>query len=439
MLKIVRTILIALIVIILGGLAGWYFYISSKGSAITAMDNGRGIGESNPRFGGVSRSSGLSQSNTQTSRTEGGTSGSVSGPLWKVDATPVAGMGFVATNTQEYLYYVERANGYVFESFPPTQVIKRLTDTLLPKIYEAYIAHEGSVVLRSIDDRGRITTFLGTISASSSPILTNLTGTASASNSNTIRARIAQNTASNIQGQNVPNILTGVYIEPNIQSLALNPTSRSFFYLIPNTQGGVNGFIQEWNGTKRKQIFSSSIRSWNSVVLEDGRIVLTESPADGIAGYAYVLGKTGVLTPLVRNIQGLEVAQKSTSQTLLYSESSVDTVTLFSRATSTPRQLPLATVAEKCVWLPGNSLIAYCAVPRQQLSTSFLDNWFRGVVHTSDDWWKIDLSSDTVERVSMGTNQSALDVVHPTIDSSGTYIAFINAVDQSLWVLRVAQ
>ena len=92
------------------------------------------------------------------------------------------------------------------------------------------------------------------------------------------------------------------------------------------------------------------------------------------------------------------------------------------------------------MWLPGNSEIVYCAVPNGPIPPNFLTNWYRGSVHLTDDWWKIDLSTGTTQRIySPSADNFSLDVENPTIDQSGNYIAFINATDQSLWVLRVAQ
>jgi hypothetical protein len=339
---------------------------------------------------------------------------------------------------EEYLYYVERGNGYVFGAIPQSHSLQRVTDTLFPKVYEAQFARDGSVIERSLDSRGRITTFLGTISSSSTPVLTSIHGTATSSTIDTLRTQITKD--SRPRTTTTSSILSGVYLEPGVTRISMSPLTRTLFLLVPNQSGGVDGYSQDWNGTKRTKIFSSLIRSWEPRVLEDGRIIMSERAADGIAGYSYVVGKSGSLSPLVRDTPGLLVVPKSASSALIYSSSSGESVTLYAQATSTPIALALQTIADKCVWLSGQTLIAYCAVPRTAPPASFLDNWYRGVVHTSDDWWRIDLSSDTLERVpSGGSNGESFDVVHPTIDSTGNYIAFINAVDQSLWTLHVAQ
>ncbi len=429
----VRLIIGGLIVLMLGGLFGWYFYLHSQEAATNATDAARGLGVPAPSFEGSSGSTQADQSiATQGFGTgaESSLAATSSSELWEVDRTPVAGMGFVTTETDEYLYYVERGNGYVFEAHPSNETVARLTDTLLPKIYEAQFADDGSVIERSIDQSGEVTTFLGVISTSTD-------ASSSVASTNAGRAT-AQTDAGSTSG--MPGSLIGTYLPPGIQAIALDRVSREIFYLEADPRGGVDGITEAWNGSKKSQVFSSIVGSWRPSILDDGTIVLLESPADGMPGYAYTLGASGALKPLVRDVPGLTVLPKASSSFVLYGSSSESGLALFADATGTPELLSVATVADKCVWLPGNSEIAYCAVPNGTVPRDFLDNWYRGTANTSDDWWEIDLSLGTAQRIySPSVDNVSLDVEDPTIDASGNYIAFINASDQSLWVLRVAQ
>ncbi|HUO56274.1 MAG TPA: hypothetical protein VMU27_02480 [Candidatus Paceibacterota bacterium] len=401
------------IVSILGALLGWYVYLRQQQGAIQATTIESGLNAPAPSFTGSSGSTPTNQAQANTGAAFAGNATS-SAVLWEVDASPVAGMGFVDTATEEYLYYVERGNGYVFSAHPSTQTSVRLTNTLLPKIYEAFFANDGSVIERSIDKNGNLTTFLGTVSASSS-VTTSATTTP-----------LMQ--------------LSGVYLQTGIEHIALNPVSKAIFYLAPNKSGGVDGITEQWSGTGKTTIFSSNIRSWLPYFLSDGTTILLESPADGMPGYAYSVSASGALTPLVRNVNGLTILPKPSSSLLVYGSSSGNTLSLYGATTSSATLLPVATVADKCVWLPGKSEIVYCAVPNFTPANDFLDNWYKGLADSSDDWWKIDLLTGTSVRIySPSADNYSFDVENPMIDPSGNYISFINAPDQSLWVLRVTQ
>jgi hypothetical protein len=424
----IRLIIGGVIVLMLGGLAGWYFYLHSAESSSSALSTARGLGVAAPSFEGTAGSTQANQAIAAQifDTAPAGSSGTSSSELWEVDRSPVAGMGFVTSETDEHLYYVERGNGYVFSAHPSTDETVRVTDTLMPKIYEALFADDGSVIERSIDTSGNITTFLGTISTSSVSITASSTNVA-----RTQAATVATDT---------PATLAGLYLPTGIRDIALDRVSKSLFYTTVEPQGGIDGTTVGWDGTKKKQVFTSIVGSWRPMLLDDGRMILLESPADGIPGYAYTLGATGTLTPLVRDVEGLTILPKSASPLFIYGSSSGTGLSLFANVGSTTSSIGLSTVAEKCVWLPGSSEIVYCAVPNTAPVADYLDNWYQGTTNTSDDWWEIDLSTGTTKRIySPSADNVSLDVENPTIDQSGNYIAFQNATDQSLWVLRVAQ
>ena len=420
--KTITYILVLLIVIILGALAGWYFFLRGKTDATTATDTARGLGHPAPSFNGISST----QNNATASFSPAPSTGALNtnnstSPLWHVDKTPVAGMRFIKTATSSSLYYVERGNGYVFSADPNAHTITRLTDTLMPKTYEAIFASDGSVIERSIQDDGSIATFVGVI--------------------------IATTTASD--SSNTAGTLKGTYLPHNIIQIAAAPKGRSVVYLLKDASPGVSGAFAQWDGSKAKTFFNSPITHWQLQWLADGRMVILEAPADDMSGYAYILGSDGALSPLVRNIPGLTVLPSDSSSALLYGSSSHGALTLFVRQSPaiTPVALSIQTIADKCVWAPTTKMvrgktikqmILYCAVPTVAPNGTFINDWYRGVVHTTDTWWKVDASSGTASQI-YAPNGLSLDVLDPTIDPSETHISFINAVDDSLWVLTIPQ
>src|SRR3989344_216871 len=112
-----RYTLIVMVVLLLGSLAGWYFYTRSQENPLapekregadvsTGFQGNRGLPET--VIGGD-----LEDASSTTPIQSGG-----SERLWRVDQGPIAGFGFVtvsgrATTSPAALYFVERANGYV--------------------------------------------------------------------------------------------------------------------------------------------------------------------------------------------------------------------------------------------------------------------------------------------------------------------------------------
>ncbi len=390
-------ILTAIIVIVLGGLAGWYFFLRNATSDTVSKDTARGYTSNSFDVGGGA------QSPANATSTIAETTGAAQKPpqLWHVATAPIGGASFVGTSTNMRLRFAERSSGNIFDVDPASGSVTRVSNKLMPKIYEAAFAHGGGVILRSLDENGIETTFLGTLRTTSSSTET----------------------------------LSGSYVAGGIKHFSLDSISGSLTYLTAAGEG--YGIFRLGQDGKPKLLMSSILADWRLEAAGPKTIVL-QSPADGLTGIAFELTSGGALRTLTSNVPGLTVLAHPTASMLLFSSSNGGP-TLFARmsASSTSLRLPVKTIAEKCIWLPGTTFTAYCGVPQTVPTGNFLDAWYQGAVHTADQIWKIDASAGTAEvAYTPGTNLS-LDVKDPVVDDSGQFIAFKDAHDDSLWILRI--
>ena len=413
--NIFKYILAGIVVVILGGVAGWYVFIQRQIATTQATDAARGLGTTAPSFssgsgqsgvfgGSAGNSSGFTVSGTSTIQT--GNAGSAAPRLWHITTSPVAGIGFSASST--LLYFVERSNGNMLSADQSLSKITRITNTLFPKVYEAYFSDDGSVVLRWITDAGSISTFAGHAASTSREV-------------------------------GAPGELEGIALASNIASIAVKSNTSQLFWLLPGGLNGVTGITSDWKGGSQKKLFASGLRGWRTTWLPDGMIYLLQNPTDDLPGYAFRLSTSGTLTPVLSGIPGLTVLPRTNSTALLYGSSAGGLLSLYTQTddTASPVRLSVRTVADKCVWAPGKALVAYCAVPQSLSSAAFLRGWYSGALHTADAWWKIDASAGTAEIVYRPDSNLTLDVENPVIDSTGNYIAFMNGVDESPWMLRI--
>ena len=410
---ILRYALVALAISIVIGLAWWYFFLNAKGAAVEEADAGRGAGLNAPSFGsaiGSTYDNILSSLATLAGNTDGEET-TTPPRLSQVSKTPTAGLGFTGNSTSTALRFVERSTGYVLEVEPKTGVVARLTNTLIPRVYEAEVARDGRVIERFLDgNSGAVATILGSIPAASSTA------------GDTLRA------------------LVQTRLPDGIRSIAFAPEGKEVFYIAPDTADGAVGVRAASDGTKPQEIFSSPILGWQANWLQDGRIILVQNASDGVLGHAYELGKGGSLSPLVSPTPGLTILARTSSSALIFGASSGSSLTLSAQLDkkSSISALPLRTVADKCVWSPSEQFIVFCAVPQRPTPANFLDLWHRGEVHTADAWWRVDMSAGSTELL-YSSGDIMLDVENPAIDDEGDYIAFMNAVDKSLWLLRVKE
>ncbi len=403
-----RFTVAAIIVTLLGGLAGWYLFINKQISATDAQDSARGF-DASPTFGGAI-GSGISNLVGSVIGDIVGSSGeesTVAPELWRITRTPVAGLGFAATTSK--LYFAERASGNVLIADPSVSEIARLTNTLVPKVEEAHFAADGSVVLRSIDDSGTITTFAAKIATSTSPA-----------------------------AGDTPNKLEGVYLPEGILSLEARSNPNELFYILKENDGS-SALSSAWLGTDQKRVLASALSDWQAMITSDGARYVAQNASDDVSGFVFKVTSSGALERVIGNLPGLTVLPRANSTAILYSTSGNGSVALFGRtgAQNTDVRLPIRTISEKCVWAPGQALIAYCAVPQTPPSGTFLRDRYDGSVHTADAWWRVDVSANSAEQIFAPELDIALDVESPRIDESGTHIAFINGADKTLWMLTI--
>lgn len=413
----IRYALIGLIVLILVAFGGWYFFIQAKQAEVASIDAARGAGLA-PSFASKVGStyenivSSLAASLTSERASQGG---GAAPQLSQVNKTPTAGAGFVTSGlsdqgTSTSLRFVERSTGYVFDVDLATRTLKRVTGTLLPRTYEALVAGNGRMIMRGIDENDAVATIAASVTMSTTSAAVGTTG-------DTLM-QLAQTPLSH-----------------GTRSIVMSPSGEEIFYIAEGAEGGV-GIKATWDGEKPKQVFSSAIVGWQAYWLSGDRIVLMQKPSDGVTGYAYELGKDGALAPLALGA-GLTVLPHPTSTALIYG-TSAGGLSLFVRVSkdTSDAPLPIRTIADKCVWSSAENNIAYCAVPQGAPPSGFLDRWHRGETHTADAWWRVDASAASAEIV-LSPGNASFDVERPIIDESGRYIAFMNATDKSLWLLRI--
>lgn len=403
----IRYAAATLILALLALLAGWYFFLRSKQLSAIDIASQRGFGASIPSFSGEGGSTFENIVAGLGFKREKSANESAPARLWRVSATPTSGFGFLTSATSTRIRFMERSTGYVFEADPNTGTVRRLTNTLTPKVYEAQFTGEAAIGY-TLSESGRKVAFSASV------------GLASSSDS---YAPLVVNPL----GEGVLQITPG-------------QTGEEFLSLVPDGAGSAL-IRSRWDGTKPERLFTSGLRDWRVYWLKDGSIVIAQRAATGIPGSAYRLGARGDLTLLARNIPGLTILPRASSETsLVASDSGAVSLAVQTKTGAPLVALPVKTIADKCVWASGREVIAYCAVPESINTSQFLDARYRGAFHTSDSWWTIDAEAGTAGVLyNPGSEGKALDVEKPAVDDTGTYLGFMNARDKSLWVLRIKE
>ncbi|MDA1317533.1 MAG: hypothetical protein O3B87_05980 [bacterium] len=313
----------------------------------------------------------------------------------------------VIVDSETIVRYIERSTGHIYESRVRDPEVERITNTTIPKIYEAFMFSDGEgVVLRYLDPAGSIETFVAEV--------------------------VSQATTTDVLGDEGDfSDLKGIFIPNNISYITKSANSDDFFYM-KNGEGYTFAATSPQNQTK---IIESTILEWK-LSWTSPSILLTTIPSSIYEGIAFTLNpRGGSLNEVLDDKSGLSVLSNLDNTLLLYSESinqGIDTG-VYDLETKTSRGLIFNTLAEKCVWDKNNSQVFYCAVPQNISTENLPDTWYLGLVSFTDQLFKVDLENDTVTQLVGVVN--SFDMTDLQVSENGDYVVFINKKDLSLWSL----
>ena len=403
------------------------FFMMTKNKAATGGIKGVGSlfgfsGAEVPRPIGGDIHAGSSTSDGYTPGT-----GSSDEPLFRqLSTVQAAGATSVTHDGQTFVRYIARENGFVYEVDPVSGVSKQLTNTTVPRIYEAYWGNGGnSVVIRylfkdPLTKQDIIRTEIGDLVlpiASSTTELGSLEGLT----------------------DRLPDNISGVSVSPN---------GKFLLYLLP-VSDGVSGTVVALESRNAREVLRNSFSEWLPQMLDSGHIILTTKPSWDVPGFSYLYNTNNrTLSRLVREKNGLTTLGNSAGKRMLYNENvSGNTVLSMydekgfadedSQITHTA-PLQLATLPEKCAW-SGNGVRIFCAAFADTAQNHIPDDWYQGTVSLHDTFWTIDTnSSDLVyladPQKEVGHN---FDVLSPFIGGNEKHLFFINKNDFTVWSMRL--
>jgi hypothetical protein len=223
----------------------------------------------------------------------------------------------------------------------------------------------------------------------------------------------------------------GYFLEEGLDQVTV-VGSTTVFTLADSTDSSV-GSIGNADGTNVQTVFSSPLTSL--IVQSAGNsLIATTKATSELDGYAFTLSN-GNFLPILGPLRGLTTLPSPDGKNLFYSytDGSVFHLGIYNLATGVVTNLPLATLADKCVWTSDSNSL-YCAVPTS-LSGNLPDDWYQGAVSFTDQIWRIDLTSRLATLVldPSVTAKTDIDAVNLSIDPNSQLLVFRNKKDGSLW------
>ncbi len=325
-------------------------------------------------------------------------------PIKTKPTTPVAPPTEFATA----LRYVDKATGNIYQTFADKIEERRFSETIIPKVYDAYFGNNGqSVVMRRLK-----------------------------SNDVTIESFYGLLPKEKLGEDMVSNELKGAFLPEGIKDISLSPDASKIFYL-SNFGESIIGTTLSLSDTKKTQVFDSAFTEWNSSWPTLKTIALNTKPSSEVPGHMYTLDvdKKGFMRVL-GGINGLTTLMSPDGKRVLVGNNTVS-LYIYRMDTKTYETLGINTIPEKCVWGKTN-ITLYCAVPVNIEGTEYPDNWYRGEVSFSDQIWKINLIDGSTYMLAdpiLVPKGEDIDGIKLAVDAKEEYLFFINKKDSFLWKL----
>ncbi len=420
------TLIVLIILIALGGGYYWFFVRVPSLSVNTGSgsngSSGNGIFAS---FGqtGQSNSGGKTSASSTNTRSTAPTALAVPA-LRELSAMPVGGMMSSTTASTTILRWIDRGTGHIYQAYGDDTAIEEISNTTIPMIYESYwnIPATAFIFQSLTENSDAVTSFYATLSPAS-PV------TASTSSST---------------AQLTPYSLTGSPLPSGTLAMAISPvsgkTGNQVFTLVKDGSGGATGYVSNFDGTKKTQIFNTPLQQLNVQWPNANMITLTTKGTAFGTGFLYFINpKTGTFNKIIGGVNGLATLTNNDASKVLYSHTNPAgngmTTSVYNLATGQSQDLPFDTLAEKCFWSRLQTNDLYCAIPSSIPAANYPDAWYQGTVSFSDSIWEIDtITGDVHELVDLTkTARQSIDAENLELSPTENFIYFVNKKDLSLW------
>jgi len=309
----------------------------------------------------------------------------------------VSSATFVSTGGRTFIRYIEKETGHIYETATDSFSSTRLTNTTIPAVAEARWVTSSTTLMRFIAENNSVENFLGAF-ASTTP-------------------------------------------DQSIEGSFLNKYKRVSVY-----KGTIVGVLERENGSSVElttlkggaptTLLTSAYRSWVPLVNEKSSYVYS-APSGGTPGSLFRIEK-GTLRLIYKDAPGLMALSNPTDEYFVLSAGSTNFVSLAVYTISTNSVTPLTkqTIAPKCAWENKKNPYILCAIPTKLPIGLYPDDWLLGKIHTSDELWFINPTTNESYRAADLTGYS-FDIKDIEISDDSSNALFIDRNDGTLWSVEL--
>jgi hypothetical protein len=309
--------------------------------------------------------------------------------------------------------YIERSTGHIYETTERTLSQTRVSNTTIPRVYEAFFDKTGDkVVLRYVgDDNKTIETFL---------------------------ADIVKPVSTATSSKQEVGTLEGKFLDPSISHLITTNNELVYSYIIPGETKSSQIFSQPFVFQAPKLLHKSDLSQVLISKPNNSLLTLTTKADSRVPGFLFFVDiATGVIKTLIDDSFGLTTLTSPDGKTVLFSESSGAgfKTSVLDVTTREVDYFSLNTLTEKCIWSETNKNILYCAAPENIPFAKYPEDWYQGKKSFNDKVWRIDTELESYTEILNPKKETGqdFDIIKPVLTTGDEYLMFINKNNLTLW------
>ncbi len=232
-------------------------------------------------------------------------------------------------------------------------------------------------------------------------------------------------------------------LNENIKSIAWSPDSQKIAYQYQSADGLSSSVsVADPDGSRWRDIFPTRLEDLIVQWPSPDKISIRSVPSSKIAGFLFTIDPDSQnFNKIFSNLYGLSVKWSTGGQKILYqaTDDKGKNLKLFvSQADGTQaKELPSATLAEKCVW-SGDEQNIFCAVPQRMSENAvWPDDYLAGRVIISDDFYIIDTATQKETKIAQSETEQSFDADQLLLSPNEDYLFFINKKDGLVYSLKL--
>lgn len=353
--------------------------------------------EQNTNFGSSPEST-FTPSSEENSR---GGAVDIVGELTQLTTDPVAGAVIFSRDDEQFVRYVEKGTGHVYEIALRDGATTQITGITIPKVVSATWASTGNRVALEIEkDPYENSVYV---------------------------AHIAKD-------DNGEHSLDGTNVEDGAHSLTFDETGDVLFYAVSGERT-TSGFTFDLKTEARTKTFEVPLTQVH-VLWGDDTYVYSK-PSARVRGYVYRV--VGNALERIGNTEGFGLMAHAANDFVVVTENNAEgrpESTAYDNTTGSTTSLTLAGYVTKCT--PSRSVRSYlwCADTLELPSGIMPDIWLQGATTLNDSLVLVDLrTGDAFLRLDFEkTLGYPLDAIELLVDETDSYVIFKNKTDGTLWL-----